>query len=111
MIRWLYSLFVHCHPAAFRSRFGDQMLSIFDESHRERGGFLFPDRWLHFAAAPMAVTPAARQGGRARSLTRRSIGYRFVFEKSTSGKSGLGPEHGSDGDCCSGRCTAHYQDR
>jgi hypothetical protein len=39
MIRWLYSLFVRCHPHAFRRQFGDQMLSIFEESRRECGSF------------------------------------------------------------------------
>lgn len=38
MIRCLYSLLVRLHPAGFRSRFGEQMLSVFDEAVRQRGG-------------------------------------------------------------------------
>jgi hypothetical protein len=37
MIRWLYSFLIHRHPACFRERFGEQMLSVFDESIRRQG--------------------------------------------------------------------------
>jgi hypothetical protein len=36
MMRWLYGFLVRLHPGRFRQRFGEQMLSIFDESVRER---------------------------------------------------------------------------
>ena len=38
MTRWLYSFLIRLHPACFRQRFGEQMLSVFDESVRQRGG-------------------------------------------------------------------------
>lgn len=37
MTRWLYSVLIRLHPACFRQRFGEQMLSVFDESVRHRG--------------------------------------------------------------------------
>jgi hypothetical protein len=38
MIRRLYSWLMCLHPVRFRERFGEQMMSVFDESVRERGG-------------------------------------------------------------------------
>lgn len=37
MTRWLYSVLLRLHPACFRDRFGQQMLSVFDESVRQSG--------------------------------------------------------------------------
>jgi hypothetical protein len=37
MIRMIYSFLVRMHPRAFRNQFGEQMLSIFDDSCGERG--------------------------------------------------------------------------
>jgi hypothetical protein len=38
MTHWLYSFLIRLHPTCFRERFGEQMLSIFDDSVRQRGG-------------------------------------------------------------------------
>ena len=39
MIRRLYEWLIRSHPDRFRRRFGEQMLSIFDDSTRVRSGF------------------------------------------------------------------------
>ncbi len=39
MIRPVYSFLIRLHPSAFRERFGDEMMSIFDESARGRKAF------------------------------------------------------------------------
>src|SRR5207302_616982 len=39
MTRWLYARVIDLHPDRFRQRFGEQMMSIFDDATRERGGF------------------------------------------------------------------------
>jgi len=39
MIRRLYEWLIRSHPDRFRQRFGEQMLSIFDDSTRVRSGF------------------------------------------------------------------------
>jgi hypothetical protein len=33
MLRSLYRCALHLHPPAFRKRFGDEMLAIFDQAH------------------------------------------------------------------------------
>ena len=39
MIQMIYSFLVRMHPRPFRDQFGEQMLSIFDESRGHRGSF------------------------------------------------------------------------
>lgn len=39
MIRWLYIRLIRLHPDRFRQRFGEEMMSIFDESARQRSGW------------------------------------------------------------------------
>jgi hypothetical protein len=47
MIRRLYELLLRCHPDRFRRQFGEQMLSIFDDSTRAKSGFhLLTDAFL-----------------------------------------------------------------
>ena len=47
MTRWLYILLLRLHPRAFKQRFGDEMLAIFDQSG-ERGS-LMADGFLSLA--------------------------------------------------------------
>ena len=69
MIRWLYRLLVRCHPAAFRSQFGDQMLSIFEESRRERGSFrLMIDGFMSLLRQWLLRAPQGRVVARGASL-------------------------------------------
>jgi hypothetical protein len=46
MSRSLYRALIELHPARFRHRFGDEMLSVFDEAGRERAPRLFIDAVL-----------------------------------------------------------------
>ena len=43
MRRFLYRLLIHSHPRRFRERFGDEMLSIFDEMSPRNGVVLITD--------------------------------------------------------------------
>jgi EF hand len=64
MIRWLYIQLIWMHPPAFRHRFGDEMLGIFDESTEKwpllADGFVsfFRQRFLRPQEAAPAVTPS-----------------------------------------------------
>lgn len=49
MTRGVYHLIVRMHPSAFRQRFGDQMMSVFDEAAGEYGFSLILDGLISLA--------------------------------------------------------------
>lgn len=74
MIRALYSSLLHLHPRAFRQRFADEMLSIFDEipAHSARALLLYDalrsltiqwllrsNLWIYALALLLALLSAA----------------------------------------------------
>src|SRR5215471_13838153 len=61
MIRRLYEWLIWSHPDRFRRRFGEQMLSIFDDSTRARSGFdLLSDAFLSLLRQRLLRTECSR---------------------------------------------------
>jgi hypothetical protein len=61
MIRRLYELLIRSHPDRFRRRFGEQMLSIFDDSTRVRSGFhLLTDAFVSLLRQHLLRTECSR---------------------------------------------------
>ena len=49
MKRFIYRILIALHPPHFHERFGDEMMSVFDESSANRSGQLFADGLLSLA--------------------------------------------------------------
>jgi hypothetical protein len=89
MLRTLYILLLHLHPARFKYRFGDEMLAIFDETSAKQSVLpLFTDgfrsmlrQWLLRPAPSRAPQPEAATGS--------GVPVFFTFEDEMPRKSAL----------------------
>ena len=84
MRRFLYRALIALHPRSFRERFGEEMMSIFDEPAMKRDGTLFADAFISLGWQWLVRSNLWKLAAGAALSALILCGWGYAFTQSTS---------------------------